>query len=262
MLKLARTQIAAGQADAGLATLDRMIAQTRADPPEYEGIRGRVYYERKDYGRAAIALKKAADASANADPVVQQMLLASYLELKQPDQAVRVGEDLVRSHPDDETILINLASVYQQTRQPEKTVALLDDARRRGVLHSAEVYRNLYLLYANQKGHEADSAAVIEDGLRKGILQPDRELYVVLAQDYYAGHRMPEAIDAYRKADAVSSDGNAALNLARIYSNEGRMAEAREAAKVALRKGVARSGEAHSIIAIANAATTKSAGHR
>jgi tetratricopeptide (TPR) repeat protein len=262
MLQLARTLIAAGQADAGLATLDRLVAQTRADPPEYEGIRGRVYYERKDYARAAIALKKATDTTANADPAVQQMLLASYLESKQPDQAVRVGEDLVRTHPGDETILINLASVYQQTRQPEKIIALLDDARRRGVLHSADVYRNLYILYANQKGHEADSAAVIEDGLRKGILQPDRGLYIVLAQDYYSGDRIPEAIDAYRKADAVSSDGNAALNLARIYSNEGHMAEAREAAKTALRKGVAQSGEARSIIAFAEATAPKSAGHR
>lgn len=190
------------------------------------------------------------------------ILLASYLELKQPEMAVQVGEDLVRAHPDDEAFLINLAAVLRQTGQSGKATALLDDARRRGALSSAVAFRNLYIGYANRKGREADSAAVIEDGLRRGILQPDRELYTVLAQDYYAGQRLPEAIDAYRKADAVSSDGNAALNLARIYSNEGRMAEARDAARAALRKGVARSGDAYGIIAFANAIVAKPAGRR
>jgi tetratricopeptide (TPR) repeat protein len=70
----------------------------------------------------------------------------------------------------------------------------------------------------------------------------------VLAEDYYFTNQIPQAIDAYKKADAISTDGEAALNLAKVYNNQGQSAEAKAAAERALQKGVRRPEEAHVII--------------
>jgi tetratricopeptide (TPR) repeat protein len=114
-------------------------------------------------------------------------------------------------------------------------------------------------LYSNIKGRENDSAAVINEGLQKGILQPNAEVYTVLAEDYYFTNQIPQAIEAYKKADAVSTDGEAALNLAKVYNNQGRAAEAKVAAEHALQKGVKQPEEARGIIDRAGAVTRKPA---
>lgn len=248
MLQVAKTQIAAGQPEIGLATLDRVIAETRLDKPEYNAIRGRVYFGRKDYAAAAQALQKAVDAGLQPDPAVQQMLMASYFELKQPDRAAKIAQDIVHAHPDDKSAILNLAAVYQQAGQPDKAAAQLDDARKRGLLTDAKDFRQLYVLYSNIKGREKDSIAVINEGLQKGVLQPSAEVYTALAEDYYFTNQPAQAIDTYRKADAASTDGEAALNLAKVYNNQGQAVEAKASAERALQKGVKNPAEARGII--------------
>jgi len=257
MLQIAKSQIAAGQADAGLATLDRVVAETKLDKPEYSGIRGRVAYIKKDYAAAAAAFQKSIDGSAQPDPNEQQMLLMSYVEINQPERAQKIAEDIAHAHPDDKAAVMNLATIYQKVGKPEKSAVVLDDARKRGMLTDAADYRRLYALYSNIKGRESDSAAVITEGLQKGILQPGAEVYLVLADDYYFTNQIPQAIDAYKKADAASTDGEAALKLAKVYNNQGQAAEAKAAAERALQKGIKQPAEAHGIIDRAGTATKK-----
>jgi tetratricopeptide (TPR) repeat protein len=257
MLQVAKSQIAAGQPEAGLATLDRVIAETRQDKPEYSGIRGRVAYAKKDYAGAAAALQKSIDGSAQPDPNEQQMLLMSYVELKQPERAEKIAEGIAHAHPEDKVAIMNLAAIYQQSGKSDKAAAQLEDARKRGLFTEANDYRRLYALYSNIKGRESDSAAVISEGLQKGILQPGSEVYLVLGDDYYFTNQIPQAIDAYKKADAVSTDGEAALKLAKVYNNQGQAAEAKAAAERALQKGVKQPADAHGIIDRAGTATKK-----
>jgi tetratricopeptide (TPR) repeat protein len=258
MLQLVQTELAIGQSDAGLVTLARVVAETKQDKPEYNGLRGRLYYQKKDYANAAQSLQKSVDGSEKPNPDDQKMLLESYFELKQPERAEKVGEDFLHAHPDDKAAILNLATIYQMAGQADKTLALLDDAHKRGLLTTADDYRQLYVLYSNVKGHENDSVAVINEGLQKGILQPNAEVYTVLAEDYYFTNQIPQAIDAYKKADAASTDGEAALNLAKVYNNEGRAVEAKASAQRALQKGIKHPEEARGIIDHAGAATSKS----
>ncbi len=257
MLLIARAQIKAGQSDAGLATLARVVAETKQDKPEYDGLRGSAAYAKKDYAAAAPALQKAVDGSTKPDTAMQQMLMASYLELKQPARAEKLGEDILHAHPGDKDAIMNLVTVYQQAGHTDKAVALLDDTRKSGQLKDPEGYRTLYVLYSKITGHEKDSIAVINEGLQKGVLQPSAEVYTVLADDYYFTNQIPQAIDAYKKADAASTNGEAALNLAKIYNNQGQAAEAKATAERALQKGVKRPEEARVIIDHAGTATRK-----
>jgi tetratricopeptide (TPR) repeat protein len=258
MLQLANVQISAGQTDAGLATLDRVVTETKQDKPEYNALRGQVYYNKKDYADAVPVFQKALDANPqNPDPNVQQMLLSCYFNLKQPERAELIAQDIQRAHPDDKAALLNLASVYQQAGHDDKAAALLDDARKRGMLTQESDYRRLYALYSTLKGHEKDSIATINEGMQKGILQANEEVLTALAEDYYFSGQEEQAIEAYRKADAVSADGEASLNLAKIYHNDKRPAEAKAAAERALKKGVKHPEDARMLLGDSGATTKK-----
>src|SRR5690606_19765555 len=80
------------------------------------------------------------------------------------------------------------------------------------------------------------------------ILPPNTDTYIALGQAYYFTERINEAIDAYKKATQHATDGEAALNLARILTNEDRNAESKAAAQEALKKGVKRPGDAWMVI--------------
>jgi tetratricopeptide (TPR) repeat protein len=212
---------------------------------------------KKDYAAAAQALQKSVDAATKPELSEQQMLFASYFELKQPERAEKIAQAIVAANPDDKAAILNLAAAYQEAGQSDKAAEQLDSARKRGLLTDAKDYRQLYVLYSNIKGRENDSISVINDGLQKGILQPNAEVYTSLAEDYFFTNRFPQAIDAYRKADAVSTDGEAALNLAKVYNNQGQAAEAKAAAERALQKGVKNPADARGIIERAGGATKK-----
>jgi TPR repeat protein len=68
-----------------------------------------------------------------------------------------------------------------------------------------------------------------------------------MAQNAYATGDTPTAIQLYQRAASMATDGEAALNLARVYYNERRMPEARKAAEEALQKGVKNVAEARKI---------------
>ncbi|HTA66060.1 MAG TPA: hypothetical protein VK753_11195 [Xanthomonadaceae bacterium] len=248
MRQLVDAQIDLGQPDAGLATLVRLVAETREDRPEYDGLRGHMYYMKGDYTAAAQALQKALDESSQAEPSWQQMLMDSCVQLRQYDRAAKVGETILHAHPDDPSAVMKLVAIYQQARQVDKVQALLEDAHRRGALTTADGYEALYDLYSRTKGREGDGVALMNEGLQKGILQPSERVYVVLARGYESIHQPAQAIDAYAKADAAATDGEAALDLAELYSLQGRSVEARAAAIRALQKGVIDPGWARVII--------------
>ena len=82
---------------------------------------------------------------------------------------------------------------------------------------------------------------MIEDGVAKGIVQPRPELakdYKVLGQKAYYAEDNATAIDMYKRAMPMAADGEAALNLAKLYAEAGKGADAKAAAAQALAKGV------------------------
>jgi len=214
MYNLAVLQLQEGQPADALATVDRLMSETKASTPEF------------------VALK------------------ANVLSLlKRPQEAIALYEQQLAQHPDDPKLLINAAAAYQAANQQDKATALLARAQAAGSLSDASQYRALYVGYLNA-GKTKEALAVIDAGLAKGILQPSPELaqaYSVMAQNAYANDDTATAIAMYQRAAAISSDGEAMLNLARVYYNEGHMSEARKAAAEALQKGVKNVTEAKRI---------------
>lgn len=205
MFNLAVVQYGLEQYPQALQTLDRFLAETKSDKVEAQNLRGGILMQAERYGEAA-------------------------------DLYTR----LLAAHPEDKTVRMNAVAAYQQADQPEKAVALLAEAQAKGLLTEANEYRALYVSYINAD-RDKDAAAVIADGLAKGIVKPGPDLardYMVLGQKAYYASDLATAEQMYRQAASMASNGEAALNLAKIYAEDGKKAEARAAAQEALEKGV------------------------
>jgi tetratricopeptide (TPR) repeat protein len=183
--------------------------------------------------------------------------LKAYLlsELGRPAEGAALYEKMLANKPDDRAVLLNAVSLYQQADNFDRANALLENARKRGLLKEANEYRMLFVGYVNAEKYE-EAREVLEEGVAKGAIPPSQTLandYSILAQNYYAQEKIPQAIDFYTRANKISGNGEAALNLAKVLHNESRIAEAKAAAREALAKGVKRPNEAQRIIALPGA---------
>lgn len=215
MYNLAVTQLQTQHAEQSLATLDRLVAETKSDAPEYVSLRA-----------------------------------ALLADLKRPQEAAALFEKQFNADPSNGKALMNAAAAYQQAGEFAKANALLSAAHDKGLLTDASQYRALYVGYIND-GKPKQAVAVIDEGLAKGIIKADADLakgYAVIAQNAYADGDSATAIAMYQRAVPIAADGESALNLARVFFNEGRMPEARRAAQQALQKGVKNPSAAQKIV--------------
>jgi tetratricopeptide (TPR) repeat protein len=247
MLMLAQLQLTDDELEAGLATLDRYLAESKSSRPEDLVIKGQALYQAERYQEAIPLLKQAIESPEAKDGWVQ-LLMAAYAESDQSGEAVALAERLVAKNPEDKKALLNLAAIYGQADQLPKAAEVLEKLRAGGQLSEEREYRQLYVTYANMDGREKDVIAVITEGMGKGVLKPDYQTYLALAQSYYYAEQIPQAIENWQKAAPLSKDGETYLNLARVLWQENRVAEAKQAAQQALAKGVKKPEDARKII--------------
>lgn len=248
MLMLAQLHLADDDYGPGLSTLDRFLEETRTKRPEDLVIKGQALYQAERYQEAIPVLKQAIELSPEPKDNWVQLLLACYAETEQYDQAIALAEQAVAKDPGNKKTRMNLASVYAQSDRMDKAAEVLESLRAAGQLTEEREYRQLYITYANMDNREDDVIAVVNEGLSKGVLTPDYQTYLALAQSYYYKEQIPQAIENWQKAAPLSKDGETYLNLARVLWQEGRVAEAKQAARQALDKGVRKPEDAKKII--------------
>lgn len=230
-------------------TLKRLLDETKTTDPEYWKLYGAAFYNNDQFAESVDPLKKAIELdAAGEDTQAAQMLMGAYNELGRDADALAVAEAMLAKNPDDKRMLMNVVTLYSNVDQPDKAIALLDDARRRGLITTADDYRRLYATYFSID-REVDAAKVIEEGLAKEILPADGETYTNLAQAHYFSDNIPGAIAAAQKGAPLAKDGQLSLFLAQVLNQEDRNAESIAAARQALAKGLAKPGDAWMVIA-------------
>ncbi len=248
MLMLAQLQLQDDETAPGLASLDKFLAESKSTRPEDLILKGQALYQTERYQEAIPVLQQAIAASPEPKDSWNQLLMASYAAAGQTGEAVKAAEALAAKTPNDKKAQLNLASMYMQADQMDKAAAVMDKLRAAGQLTDEKEYKQLYSIYANTDKKEKDVISVINEGLQKGILKPDYQTYLALAQSYYYTDQVPQAIENWQKAAPLSKDGETYLNLAKVLHQEGRTAEAKQAAQQALAKGVKKPEDAKKII--------------
>lgn len=205
MFNLAVTQYGLERYKDALATLERFQSETKAEKPEADNLKGGI-----------------------------------LMSLDRFDEAAALYTKMLAAKPDDKALRMNAVAAYQSADKPEKAMELLAEAQAKGLLTTKDEYRALYVNMINAD-KDADALRVIEDGVAKGIVPASVELskdYMVLGQKAYYKEDNKTAAEMYKRAAAMAADGEAALNLAKIYAEDGKTADSKAAAKLALDKGV------------------------
>lgn len=215
MFNLAVIQFGNDKYADALATMDRFLAETKSDKLEHLGFRAGV-----------------------------------LSNLDRHEEAAAVYKQLIARNPDDKRVLMNAVAALQGAEKFDQANVLLEDAYKRGMLTETRELRALYIGYMNAQ-RWADAQKVIDDGVAKGVLQPGPDLardYQVLAQNAYVDDKIALAIELYGKAAPMAADGEAYLNLAKVFEYSGKKADAKAAAQKALDKGVKKPDEARNIL--------------
>jgi len=215
MYNLAATYYSAGKNQEALATLDRFLAETKANKPEH-----------------------------------QQLRAALLANLGRSGEAAKLFEDQLAKNPNDKSALLNAVSTYQASNNDERAIKLLEEGYKRGLLTEEKELRALYREYMNAERYK-DAQRVIDEGIAKGVIKDSPELardYMVLGQNAYYNGSDADAIAFYRKAAPMAADGEAYLNMAKILRDQGKVADAKAAAQKALDKGIKKPEDATKIL--------------
>ncbi len=196
----------------------------------------------------------------NAWAIKTQVLMS----MDRPKEAAAALEKILASKPNDKKTMMNLASVYMQADEDAKAGAMFDKMRAAGLLTESKDYETAFRLLANLEGRERDAMAVIDEGLKKGVLQPSYEMYAFQGATYYAADDIDATIGAWSKGAPLAKDGEMYLNVAKLLLDKDRFADAKAAAVNARAKGVKRKGDTWSVEAraensLGNAAASRAA---
>ena len=249
MLGLAQLQLQEEDYAAALATLDRVVSETKSDKPELQVQRGNALYRLERYDDAIAALEPVIKANADARPDWIQLLMASYADAGRAGDAKVLAEQVAAKSPGDKRAQLNLANIYLQADDNQNAIAVYERLRQAGELDEERDYSNLAALYLNSDNGETKAISVLTEGLDKGLLKGDHRTYTSLAQAYYFSDQYDKAIEFYGKAAPLDDDGSTFLNLAKVLANEGRSAESKAAAQKALDKGLSNPEEARKLLA-------------
>jgi tetratricopeptide (TPR) repeat protein len=250
MYNLAQLQLQEDKYAEGLATLDRFLAESGSTKPDHLALKGQILYQLEKYPEAVAVLKPLVESTPEPKDAWLSQLMSAYAETGKTDEAIALAEKLAAKDPADKKKQMNLVAVYSQAEKFDKAAALLEKMRAAGQLSEERDYKVMYSTYLNMDGREKDVANVINDGLTKGILKPEFQTYLALAQSYYFSEQIAPAVDAYRKAAPLAPDGETYLNLARLLWQEDRIPEAKEAARQAIAKGLKKPDDAKKIMAL------------
>jgi len=248
MLIIAQLQAQEDQYDQALTSLDRYLTESGSTDPKDQALKGNLLYRLERYPDAIATLKPLVESGGEVDPQWTQILMASYAESGDSAEATRLAEQVAQATPDDKRSQVNLAVSYLQTDQNDKAIEVFERLRASGQLTEESEYRNLYALYLNSENKEREAIAVINEGLQKNILKEDYRTMSALGQANYFSDQVEPAIAAWRKAAPLADTGDTYLNLARVLHQEGRAAEAKEAAQQAIAKGLKSNADAERII--------------
>ncbi len=219
-----------------LATLERWEKEAGKTTPDSLALKGNAFYRLDRFQEAIDTMKKAIAGSETPSESWSQILMASYFELNQFDEAAKLTEAELAKKPNDIRLIKQLATIYVQGDNYPKAIEVLSKARSQGLITSADDYMQLAKLYANADKPK-DASEVLKEGLAKGIVPASLDSLRLQGDLCSQFDDDACAIDAYTKASPLAKDGNVDYQLGYLLFYADKAAQAKEAFTRALTKG-------------------------
>jgi predicted Zn-dependent protease len=245
LYQIAQLQVQDEKYADALATLDQWSKETGSETADELALKANAYYRTDKFQDAVDTMKKAIAKSDKPNDTWTQILMASYFELNQYDQAAQVVQEQMAKNPGDKKLLNQLATIYIQADKPQQALDLMAKAKSQGLITTSEDYMQLAKLYGAADKYK-EAAATIKEGLDKNILKPSYDVYKLQGDVCTQAEDDACAIDAYTKASPQSKDGNIDYQLGYLLFYSDKSKDAAEALSHAITKGGLRQeGEAY-----------------
>jgi tetratricopeptide (TPR) repeat protein len=181
-----------------------------------------------------------------------QLKNAMLVEEKDFAGAEAVLTELIARYP-KKAYWMQLAAIYSETKRHERALTTLEMVYLQGLFDQDSEYITLAQMYLfNQIPYQA--AAVINDGLDKGVIEDSAQAWQLLADSWMHARERDRALPPMRRAAELAEDGNLYVRLAQILVDREEWGDAREAIAMAQEKGGLRyPGHAQLLLGIASA---------
>lgn len=231
---------------------DRLIQETGADDLSVNKTRGNALYRLERYLEASASLQKAYVLDGGADSNLATMLMDSYTRVGKKSEANKIADEISKvalsADPNDKSGQVKQLLVLANAKQYEKAAKIFDELYASGQIKQFNEYEAGYVSYSHLEGQESKAIKVINDGMTKGIIKPNVDVYNVLGQSYYYTENPKGAIEAWSKGAALSDNGELNMSLAQVLGEESKYAESKKQAIQALSKGIESKGSAYLLI--------------
>jgi hypothetical protein len=245
LYQIAQLQVQDEKYADALTTLDAWEKGSGASTADELALKANAYYRTDKFQQAVDTMKKAVSMTDKPNDSWTQILMASYFELNQYDQAAALVQQQMQKDPSNKKLLNQLATIYIQANKPQQALDLMAKAKSQGQITTADDYMQLAKLQAAADKYK-DASATIQEGLTKGALKPSFDVYKLQGDVCTQGEDDKCAIDAYTKASPQAKDGNIDYQLGYLLFYSDRSKDAAEALTHAISKGGLRQeGEAY-----------------
>ncbi|WP_267225689.1 tetratricopeptide repeat protein [Dyella silvae] len=237
-------------------TIEKWRAEGKKETAESYALEGNAYYRLEKYPEAIAAIKKAQSMTDKPNDSWNQILLASYSESGQSDQAAQVAQQQLASNPNDANALSNTVAVLMQAQKYPEAIALMEKAKAAGQFKTEKDYVNLAKLYLvtgqdsnDPKTPAGKAAATLQEGMSKGVVTASAENYSLLGAAAYMSDNTSAALAAYQKAIPLAKDGEANIRAGQLLIQESKFSEAKSLIQQGIDKGVQHKGTAYMLLA-------------
>ncbi|HJT97453.1 MAG TPA: tetratricopeptide repeat protein [Rhodanobacteraceae bacterium] len=245
MYQIAQLQVQDEKYADALTTLDAWEKGTASTTADELALKANAYYRTDKFQEAIDTMKKAMSMTDKPNDSWTQILMASYFELNQFDQAAAVVQQQMQKNPTDKKLLNQLATIYIQADKPQQALDLMAKAKSQGLITTGDDYMQLAKLEAAADKYK-DASATLKEGLEKGALKPSFDVYKLQGDVCTQGEDDACAIDAYTKASPQAKDGNVDYQLGYLLFYSDKSKDAADALTRAIQKGGLRQeGEAY-----------------
>ncbi|WP_193570369.1 tetratricopeptide repeat protein [Luteibacter yeojuensis] len=239
-----------------LQSLQEWRNEGKKETADSYGLEGNIDYRLEKYPEAIAAITKAKSMpDAKPQGSWDQILAASYAETGQGDKAAELAAAELAKNPNDPTALNNAASALIQAQKYPDAIKLMEQGRAAGAFKDEKQYVNLAKVYLidgqehgdRQEANASKAAAVLDDGMAKGVVKPSAEVYKLQGDAALTGGNEAAALAAYQKAAPLAKDGEITLSVARLQLAKNQYAAAEKSATDAISKGVQHKGQAYMV---------------
>lgn len=238
--------------DDSLAAIDQWLQLSGKETGEALALKGNALYRLERFDEAIPVLDRAIQVAEKPQGQWYQLLIASYTDAGRAADAATMIEGMMAKDPGNKGLAQQAANLYLDLDQHDKATAVLRGAYDRGLLTTQDDLRSLWQLYAFI-GQPDQAKAVIDDGIAKGIVTPDWNVWKSLGDAYANAEKWPDAVAAYSKAAPGAPNGEIDFLRGQLMIQEtGQVAEGKAAIQQAIsRGGLQREGEAYILLGMA-----------